>query len=1276
MWTAAFSLHAAAMHAVTSPPASCTAYPACAALVGDCCPTPQGTALGCCTLGPAPDSPVGPASKAPSKTASKTAVCSAYAGCTALGLQGDCCPTAAGVALGCCSLGLAPDSSVDPPSLKPSLPSPPPSPPNPPPSPPLPPSPPAAPAAPLFGGEPLGSAKLHFPAAAPHQLQPTRLWGVKPRGPLPTNTWWQNIVLDENGKLGENPIYPMPLVVKTLADGLHACAPTDAEKTASVGGVVISMTDVISLGASEVISGRAVIAHDPLSVTMRWQVGTGAYFTAPIVRGSPYVSAIYRKVTPQLKFLAGGGVKSIDGITIPEGGQVSAKGKRFALELGNGQKWTLYTNVTIEIDSVNAGITATAPFSGSLRAARVPTKDPQCYGVCAADEAAQALLDAHASRLHLGGEVHADAGGGTDLRGGTASLRYEWKAEGEGTLLGMALPHQLDTLQVSKGTRLTSLSYASLKGHMRAVVGEAWDMLEVLPSIGFGAPRPMAAHRMPAVRAALQADINKPVGAPDPYGGGKELAALGRLVLIADELGELATAASLRTRLGGLLDGWFSGLPSSTPNAPGLVADPLQYDVTWGGVVSKTGMTDHNADFGNGWYNDHHFHYGYFIYAAAAVGVGNKSFLAKWDVAVRHLVRDIANPTDKDTLYPRSRYKDWYDGHGWANGLFPSPASRNQESISEAVNAWYAISLYGLATSDAKLRDLGRLLLATELRAAWRYWQIDGTGGIYPKEFATNGVVGCLWSLKVDRGTWFGDRPDYTFGIQIMPLTPVTELLVRPSWVNASRAAWSSAVDSATDQWKAFLITAASTLEPEKAWKDAQDLTAFDNGNSRTNMLYWAATRGKPGKDTGMGGGAQTTPTATATATATHRLAAPPAGAPARALAPAPAAVPDSPAVSFLLSAPDAIGKGGGPGGGDTAATDNGDGAGGEDGGKGGGPDGTVRGSGGGAGGASSVSSAADEEGKGGGPSGKGTAATGNGGGAGGEGVGKGGGPGDAGPAADEKSSSSAAHTSSSSAAAQAAKAAKAEAAAEAEAEAEAEAAKAAEEAAEAEATKAAKATAAEGAKEAKEAAAADAAKDAKDAAAAEAAKAAKAAKEGAAAEVAKEAAAAEAAKEAAAAAKAKAAKEGAAAEAAKAAKAAAAAEAASKGAAAGGASSSPSAPDDKGKGGGPSGDGTAATDNGGEDVGKGGGPSGDAGPFDLEKPFDRWGLGLLVLCLGLVVLLLMRCGCRGRGPPAELPPDHPYHSLPERVLTPKKKEDKKKEEEDFDLFEDVGGVR
>jgi endoglucanase Acf2 len=34
------------------------------------------------------------------------------------------------------------------------------------------------------------------------------------------------------------------------------------------------------------------------------------------------------------------------------------------------------------------------------------------------------------------------------------------------------------------------------------------------------------------------------------------------------------------------------------------------------------------ADFGNGQYNDHHFHYGYFAYAAAALGRKDKAWLA------------------------------------------------------------------------------------------------------------------------------------------------------------------------------------------------------------------------------------------------------------------------------------------------------------------------------------------------------------------------------------------------------------------------------------------------------------------------------------------------------------------------------------------------------------------------------------------------------------------------------------------------------------------------
>ena len=100
------------------------------------------------------------------------------------------------------------------------------------------------------------------------------------------------------------------------------------------------------------------------------------------------------------------------------------------------------------------------------------------------------------------------------------------------------------------------------------------------------------------MRAALLADADKPLVVPDPYGAGKEMGAIGRLALIADELGEADTATALRKRLASRLEQWLGG--------NGL--DPLQYESTYGGIVSANGLADRAADFGGGWYNDHHFH--------------------------------------------------------------------------------------------------------------------------------------------------------------------------------------------------------------------------------------------------------------------------------------------------------------------------------------------------------------------------------------------------------------------------------------------------------------------------------------------------------------------------------------------------------------------------------------------------------------------------------------------------------------------------------------------
>ena len=52
-------------------------------------------------------------------------------------------------------------------------------------------------------------------------------------------------------------------------------------------------------------------------------------------------------------------------------------------------------------------------------------------------------------------------------------------------------------------------------------------------------------------------------------------------------------------------------------------ADALRTDATWGGVAASRGVVDPGADYGAGFYNDHHFHYGYFVYAAAVLAKGD-----------------------------------------------------------------------------------------------------------------------------------------------------------------------------------------------------------------------------------------------------------------------------------------------------------------------------------------------------------------------------------------------------------------------------------------------------------------------------------------------------------------------------------------------------------------------------------------------------------------------------------------------------------------------------
>lgn len=132
------------------------------------------------------------------------------------------------------------------------------------------------------------------------------------------------------------------------------------------------------------------------------------------------------------------------------------------------------------------------------------------------------------------------------------------------------------------------------------------------------------------------------------------------------------------------------------------------------------------------------------------------------------LIRDIANPSPDDKYFPVYRMKDWYLGNSWAGGIARAYSNgRNQESSSESIAAYEAISLYGSVMADIwsrqndnegkaraarsrHIRDVGRLLTSTELRSADRYWHVRQTGpmkGIYPEQYKPL-VVGIMWNVS------------------------------------------------------------------------------------------------------------------------------------------------------------------------------------------------------------------------------------------------------------------------------------------------------------------------------------------------------------------------------------------------------------------------------------------------------------------------------------------------------------------------------------------------
>eukprot|EP01035_Chromulina_nebulosa_P020063 gene20063-26049_t len=384
-----------------------------------------------------------------------------------------------------------------------------------------------------------------------------------------------------------------------------------------------------------------------------------------------------------------------------------------------------------------------------------------------------------------------------------SSIRNEMLGIPQIELLMLGLPHHQEILHATVGSTnqvITNIGCSpTLHGMACPVFGNSWYLKETLHPVTFGTDKAPNPAFLPDILKAISDDIHYTIpdnyryGAGDTYFSGKMLTKLARIIVIADKVRSehpnVISDSAFKDAVTRLREGteiWLNGSAVS----------PFTYDSTWGGVLS-CGC-------------DYNYANGYHIYAAAVVSKFDNAWAKANIERVLLLIRDIANPSQDDPYFTSYRNQDWYTGIAWASGIVmlggqPYLNGRNLESSSEAIAAYEAIGLYGDVISQIydfnsietevrrrhevgrRIKTVGRALMSTMLRTAQTYYHVQTRGNngsvrIYPDIYAGKSV-GMLWSMMMEQQTWFGSEAWKSYGIQLLPLTPVSHIRDSVNWV-------------------------------------------------------------------------------------------------------------------------------------------------------------------------------------------------------------------------------------------------------------------------------------------------------------------------------------------------------------------------------------------------------------------------------------------------------------------------------------------------------------
>ncbi|MFG2103987.1 glycosyl hydrolase [Micromonospora echinaurantiaca] len=639
-----------------------------------------------------------------------------------------------------------------------------------------------------------------------------------PAGAVPTNDWWSSLLFKRTDCAFSEPLHAHPLSYDTFTDGLGFSAnstPAISGTATGVGEFHYPYVQDIRVGVAGLAAPVVRVAGwSDWTVTPYWSDGART-LRATVGHGLPFA---YFQATGGDAVISTTGTPTVwsnSGATIG----FTANGHDYVGYAPTGASWT------VSGGRISSNLAGRGYFSIAL----LPTT-PQTG---AAERAGLATTFGTYAHAHVTGTRLSYA---YTPATSTVTTTYAFTTtprEGTATRTVVSLyPHQWKSLT---GSTPIAQGYPSARGRMKVLTGVGefrtamtfHGVLPELPAVGDG-----SGADLETLRGQLAAVRGNPMDqrGGDTYWTGKGLGRAARIAEVADLVGDTATRDAALNAIGSTLTDWFT--------APaGKTARVFYYDQNWGTLIGYPASYGSDQEL-----NDHHFHYGYFIAAAATLAKFDPRWAAddQYGGMVDLLIRDADNYDRADTRFPYLRDFDIYAGHDWASGHGSFGAGNNQESSSEGMNFANALIQWGQVTGDTAVRDAGVFLWATQAAAIQEYW-FDVSDQNFPAAFG-HSTVGMVWGDGGAYATWFSAEPEMIQGINLLPVTGGHLYLGHhPAYVRANYAELVRNNNGPPTVWQDILWQFQALGDGDAALANLRANPGYppEEGESRAHTFHW-----------------------------------------------------------------------------------------------------------------------------------------------------------------------------------------------------------------------------------------------------------------------------------------------------------------------------------------------------------------------------------------------------------------------------------------------------